>query len=146
MKIRGINENILTSYPHQLDLFHSIEDLHPFAHIEADDEKWTNAPENEFIDQQLITLGIDSKSHLIVDMNHEDMYAKICDYLGKEIQKSAHRDVLFREQLADKMQLFFGVEPAASADLISEVSFIVGGTGRVRMYLIKKATIFSALV
>ena len=34
--------------------------------------------------------------------------------LGMEFQKAAHRDVLFREQLTDKMQLFFGVEPETS--------------------------------
>lgn len=136
LKIRAINENILILISTPIGLIpYSIEDLHPFAHIEAEGEKWTYPPKKEFIDQQLIALGIDSKSHLIVDMNQEDMHAKIGAYLGMEFQKAAHRDVLFREQLTDKMQLFFGVEPETSADLISEVSFIVGGTGRVRNVL-----------
>ena len=77
LKIRGIDENILILISTPIGLIpYSIEDLHPFAHIEAEDEKWTNPPEKEFIDQQLIALSIDCKSHLIVDMNQEDMYKR----------------------------------------------------------------------
>ena len=139
LKIRAMNEKVPILITTPIGLIpYGIEDLHPFAHIEAEDEIWTNPPKKEFIEQQLSTLNIKPKNHLIADINQENLLENICDYLGEEIQRTAHRDVLFREQLSDKMQLFFGADPEESADLVAEVSFVVGGTGRARNVLDSK--------
>ena len=53
LKIRAMNEKVPILITTPIGLIpYGIEDLHPFAHIEAEEEIWTNPPKKEFIERQ----------------------------------------------------------------------------------------------
>ena len=118
---------ILISTPIGL-LPYSLEDLQPFAHIDGAGNVWKKEP---MLDD-LKVLNLDDRELILLDLEGDELHERAFELLGLEPGEACPREMIWREQIIDKLRVLFNVKTEDAVAVMEGVTFVKSKTGRVR--------------
>ena len=118
---------ILISTPIGL-LPYSLEDLQPFAHIDGAGNVWQRQP----LLDDLKIWKLEERELILLDLEGDEIHERAFDALGLEPGDACAREVIWREQIVDKLRVLFNVKTEDAHAVMEGATFVKSKTGRVR--------------
>ena len=122
----------------------SLEDLNPFAHLDAPTWVLRHQPEHDWIRRELTRLGLHSQAFATVDVNGDGMKQRLAfalETLGlsHEVhqpisadQREQARASLRHEQGVDKQCVMLNLDRTSAEQVMKGASFVVNREGRMK--------------
>jgi len=118
---------ILISTPIGL-LPYTLEDLHPFAHIDGAGDVWKKQPLLD--DLKLLDLG--DREVILLQLEGEDLHERAFESLELEPGDACSRERIWCEQIIDKLRVLFDIKTEDAVAIMQGATFVKSKTGRVR--------------
>lgn len=118
---------ILISTPIGL-LPYSLEDLQPFAHIDGAGNVWQRQP----LLDDLKIWKLEERELILLDLEGDELHERAFEALGLEPGDACAREVIWREQIVDKLRVLFNVKTEDAHAVMEGATFVKSKTGRVR--------------
>lgn len=118
---------ILISTPIGL-LPYSLEDLQPFAHIDGAGNVWQRQP----LLDDLKIWKLEERELILLDLEGDELHERAFEALGLEPADACAREVIWREQIVDKLRVLFNVKTEDAHAVMEGATFVKSKTGRVR--------------
>ena len=118
---------ILISTPIGL-LPYSLEDLQPFAHIDGAGNVWQRQP----LLDDLKIWKLEERELILLDLEGDELHERAFEALGLEPGDACAREIIWREQIVDKLRVLFNVKTEDAHAVMEGATFVKSKTGRVR--------------
>ena len=118
---------ILISTPIGL-LPYSLEDLQPFAHIDGAGNVWDKQP----LLDDLKIWKLEERELILLNLEGDELHERAFEALGLEPGEACAREVIWREQIVDKLRVLFNVKNEDAHAVMEGATFVKSKTGRVR--------------
>ena len=128
-RLKNVENNlvILISTPIGL-LPYSLEDLQPFAHIDGAGNVWQRQP----LLDDLKIWKLEERELILLDLEGDELHERAFEALGLEPGDACAREVIWREQIVDKLRVLFNVKTEDAHAVMEGATFVKSKTGRVR--------------